>query len=272
MVVLSLLLGSALALQPAPAVRDEGWRSPAPGLDVRTMDGSAITRKGSPGVTVVRVDPAKWRVDVFHHTASAERPVDVDGWLKRTGATVMFNAGQYYPNRVPMGLFIKDGRNLGTSILRNWKGLLVAEPAGEPKASRADILDLQFDAYDPATSPWRTAVQSFMLLDRTGAKRVRRSDWHANRTILATDQRARLLVLHTEGACTLWDLAGWIHDSDLDVRHALSLDGGFESQLAIQAGSFSYVSRGGWHVDNRGDHSIPGMRAPLPAVIGLFPR
>jgi hypothetical protein len=111
-----------------------------------------------------------------------------------------------------------------------------------------------------------------MLLDRTGAKRVRRSDWHANRTILATDDRARLLVLHTEGACTLWELAGWLHDSDLGVRHALSLDGGFESQMSIHAGSFDYVSWGRWHVDDRGDHSIPGVRMTHPAAIGLFPR
>jgi uncharacterized protein YigE (DUF2233 family) len=236
------------------------------------MDGGAIARKGPRAITVVRIDPSLWRVDVFHHAASAERPADIEEWKKRTGAAVMLNAGQYYPNQVPMGLFIKDGKNLGTPLLKNWKGLLVAEPAGDPGARRADILDLQFDAYDPAAFPWRTAVQSFMLIDRTGARRVRRSDWHANRTILATDERARLLVIHTEGACTLWELAGWIHDSDLDVRHALSLDGGFEAQLAIQAGAFTYVSRGSWHVDDRGDHSIPGVRMPLPAVIGLFPR
>ncbi len=273
MIILCLLLSSALALQ-ASAVppRDKGWRTPTPGLEVRTMDGGAVTRKGSPAVTVVRVDPSLWRVDVFHHAASGEKPADVEAWMQRTGATVMFNAGQYYPNRVPMGLFIKDGKNLGTPILKHWKGLLVAEPAGAPGAPRADILDLQFDAFDPAASPYRTAVQSFMLIDRTGARRVRRSEWHANRTILATDDRARLLVLHTEGACTLWELAGWIHGSDLAIRHALSLDGGFESQLSIQAGSFSYVSRGGWHVDDRGDHSMPGVRMPLPAAIGLFPR
>lgn len=272
MIVISMLLAAVLATAASGAPRDEGWRTPVPGLEVRTMDGSAVTRKGSPAIIVVRVDPARWRVDVFHHAASGDRPADAAAWMKRTGATVMFNAGQYYPDKIPMGLFVKDGKNLGTPLLKQWKGLLVAEPQGAPGARRADILDLQFDAFDVATSPYRTAVQSFMLIDRTGARRVRRSDWHANRTLLATDDRARLLVLHTEGACTLWELAGWIHDSDLAIRHALSLDGGFESQLAIQAGSFAYASWGGWHVDGRGDHSLPGVRMALPAAIGLFPR
>lgn len=270
---LPLILGLALALQGPAAPRDDAaWRNPAPGLEIRTMDGGAIARKGPDAITVVRIDPARWRADVFHHADSGSRPADIEEWKKRTGAAVLLNAGQYYPSRVPMGLFIKDGKNLGTPLLKQWKGLFVAEPAGAPGSPRADLLDLQFDAYDPAAFPWRIAVQSFMLLDRNGARRVRRSDWHANRTILATDRSARLLVLHTEGACTLWDLAGWIHGADLGVRHALSLDGGFESQLSIQAGDFKYVSRGGWHVDDRGDHSMPGVRMPLPAVIGFFPR
>ena len=101
---------------------------------------------------------------------------------------------------------------------------------------------------------------------------LRRSDWHANRTVLATDRSGRLLILYTEGAYTLWDLADWIERSDLDVRHAMSLDGGFEAQLCVREGGLEYTSFGQWHVDDDGDHSIPGIRAHLPSVIGLFRR
>ena len=109
-----------------------------------------------------------------------------------------------------------------------------------------------------------------MLLDRNGKKRVRRSDWLANRTVVAMTREDRLLVLVTEGAWSLWDLADWIARSDLGVRHAMSLDGGFESQMAIRSKGLDYTTYGQFSVDDRGDHSIPGLRVSLPAVVALF--
>src|SRR5262249_37069235 len=146
---------------------------------------------------------------------------------------IVFNAGQYYPNRVPMGLFLKDRRNLGSAQVKSWKGMLVAEPRtsrrAHGKVPRAAILDLDHDPFVPAEAVWRFAVQSFMLLDRDGGKRVRRSDWVANRTAVAADSHGRLLVIHTEGGWALWDLADWIARSDLGVQQAMAMDGGFES-------------------------------------------
>jgi uncharacterized protein YigE (DUF2233 family) len=265
-----------------------GWRSVAPGLEFRTIDGTGVCRRGSPLVAVVRLRPERWRIDLFHYlgapaggpsaagsAADPNRaaPMDVEEWQRRTGAAVVFNAGQYYPDRTPMGLFVKQGRNLGSKQLKDWKGLLVAEPRGTGRRPRAGILDLEHDTFSLPASPYGIVLQSFMLLDRDGDKRVRRSDWHANRTAVAVDRRGRILILHTEGAWTLWELADWIqHASRLGVRQAMSLDGGFESQLCLHAGGADYLSFGRWHVDDRGDHSLPGARAKLPAVVAVFPR
>jgi len=266
------LLGLLMGPGPRAAGPTPAWRQLGPGLATRSVDGSAICRKGSPAIRIVRLDPAHWRLDVFHYSEKDERPVDIERWARRTGAPVAVNAGQYYPDRRPMGLFIKEGKNLGTPLIRPWKGMLVAEPGADPNAPRADILDLEYQSFDPLQSPWSIAVQSFMIVDHKGKKRVRRSEWHANRTILATDSRSALLMIHTEGAYTLWELAGWLFSSDLDVRHAMSLDGGLESQMVIRTGGMDYLSTGQWNVDDRGDHSLPGIRRSLPAIIAIFPR
>ena len=239
------------------------------------MDGGAAARRGSRAVAVVRIEPSRWRIEPFSHREKpGSDPLDIESWQRRTGATVIFNAGQYYPDRVPMGLFVKSGQNLGSRLIKAWKALLVAEPVGQRRGRlpRAGILDLQYDEFAESTTPYRVALQSFMLLDREGKKRVRRSDWLANRTVVATDRRGRLLVLHTEGAWSLWDFADWMDRSDLDVRHAMAMDGGFESQLCVRAGKGDYVSYGRWHIDDRGDHSMAGLHVGLPAVIGVFPR
>lgn len=271
MIILPLLMLLSLLVPPASAVAVD-WKEIAPGLATRLMDGSPICRRGSTAIRVLRIDPARWRLDIFHQSETGGRSLDIEVWARRTGASVTINAGQYYPDLTPMGLFIKQGRNLGTARIRPWKGLLVAEPTGDPNFPRTDIIDLEYEEFDPAASPWGIALQSFMIVDARGNRRVRRSDWHANRTVLAMDTDDSLLMIHTEGAYTLWELAGWLHTSDLGVRHAMSLDGGFEAQMAVHAGDLDYVSRGQWHVDARGDHSIRGLRRALPSVIGVFPR
>ena len=248
------------------------------------MDGGPLCRMGSRAVAVARIEPSRWRLEPFSYTEDpnaranfAREPLDIEAWQRRTGAAIVFNAGQYFADRTPMGLFVKGGRNLGSSQIKAWKGLLVAEPAGTSKgrgrsAPRATILDLEHERFALSSTPYRVVVQSFMLLDRDGRKRVRRSDWLANRTVVAVDRRGRLLVLHTEGAWSLWDFADWLARSGLGVRQAMAMDGGFESQISIRSGATVYLSCGQWHIDDRGDHSIPGLRVNLPAVIGLFPR
>ncbi len=267
-----LVLGMLASL--AGAAPESPWKRLDGGLEFRIMDGGAVCRDGSPGIAVVRFDPERWRIDLFHYSEEpgATQSRDIAGWQARTGAAVIFNAGQYYPDRRPMGLFMKGGRNLGTRRLKDWKGLLVAEPGGIKGIPRARIFDLDHETFDASTTPYGIVLQSFMILDRDGRKRVRRSDWRANRTVVAADRRGRLLVLHTEGAYTLWELADWLSRSDLDVREAMAMDGGFEAQMSVRSGGTEYLSFGQWHVDDRGDHSMPGVHSLLPAAVGLFPR
>ena len=257
-------LSSAVAASPAPS---HSWKALAPGLEFRAMEGGSGCRRGSPLVVVVRADPAQRRLDIFHESearaAPGDRSLDIAGWQQRTGAAVIFNAGQYTPDRRHMGLFARGGSSFGTGLKSAWKGLLLAGPG-------IALLDLELDGFDPLGDTHAVKIQSFMLLDRNGKKRVRRSDWLANRTVVAMTREDRLLVLVTEGAWSLWDLADWIARSDLGVRHAMSLDGGFESQLAIRSQALDYTTYGQFSVDDRGDHSIPGLRVSLPAVVALF--
>lgn len=272
-----MILATTLLIAVALPAGLPAWRTLAPGLEFALLDGGAGCRKGDCHVAVVRADPASWRPGLHHTSESpgATDGLDAAGWQSRTGAAVVVNAGQYYPDRRPMGLFVKGGRNWGTKLIKAWKAILATDPARTAGAGPAEtaLLDLDYDSFDAAATPYRVLLQSFMLLDRNGKKRVRRSDWHANRTVIATDQNGRLLLATTQGAWTLWELADWLARAPgLAVRHAMSLDGGFEAQMVVRAGGFEYQSFGGYHVDDRGDHSLPGLRVKLPGVLVVIPR
>lgn len=228
-------------------------------------------RKGQPDMALVRVNPANVKVQAhYFRVHRAEEPMTLTQWQRMTGSMVIFNGSQYYPDLRPMGWFIQDGRNLGTSAVKAWKGLLAAHPTqdGLPPAT---IIDMDEHPYSLQSLPYKVAVQSLMLFDARGMLRTRKSDWIANRTIVAEDRQGRILVLCTEGGYTLWEVAMLLQEGPLEIHRAMVLDGGFETQLAVRSESFSYTLYGQWSIGDSGEWSIPGIRRSLPTVISIDP-
>src|SRR5262249_37659924 len=111
---------------------------------------------------------------------------------------------------------------------------------------------------------WGELAQSFMLFDRGGHSRVRRTDQVANRTAVAEDLRGRIVVATSEGAYTLWDFGRLLAGSSLGLTHAMSMDGGREAELCVRSGSFRYANYARWEEAERGHGAVP-----LPAVVAV---
>jgi len=242
------------------------WRVVSPGLEFATVSGEPYCRRGSSHVAVLRIDHGRLPLRVLHYTRQPERePLTLIEWQKRTGALAVFNAGQYYPDHSYMGLLVSDGETVSRRMHPNFRAALVAAP--ERGGREARVLDLERDTLDAKQPRWREVAQSFMLFDRAGEVRVRRSDLVANRTVVAEDRRGRIVVVVTEGGYTLADLARLLREGPLHLTHAMAMDGGYEAQLCVNAGNFRYVSFGRWE----GDRAVAGTGASvlLPAVIAV---
>src|SRR5438552_2902230 len=128
-------------------------------------------------------------------------------------------------------------------------------------------LELAGGPLDARRPRWREIAQSFMLFDRTGTLRIRRTSQTANRTVVAEDRDGRLLVITTEGAYTLHEFASLLRAWPLRITQAMSMDGGEEAMLCVKVGRFRYASFGRW--DGEPDSDGKSDRAPLPAVIAV---
>ena len=246
------------------------WRVVAPGLEFATYRGEPYCRRGSAALAVLRLDPERVRLRVRHYKQSEPargmEPPDVVQWQRQTKALAVFNAGQFYPDFSYMGLLRSGGRWLSRRAHVGYHAVLVAD---RPDAGEGGhVIDLTSIPTAPESLAWNEVAQSFMLFDSTGTLRVNRSERIANRTIVGEDAHGRLIVLVTEGGYTLADLAFVIQKSDLRLRHAMSMDGGRESELVVAHRSFRYASFGQWASTD--EHpAAPAARVPLPAVITL---
>lgn len=271
----------ALALAGTAWNAGVAWRQLAPGLEFARWPiprydsgaGQGYCRMGEPYVAVLRIEPNRWRFEVLHYSLNGEdaEPLTIEKWREQTSASAVFNAGQYYPDFSYMGLLLNGDQEFGARLHPQWQALFVAEP-GHKSARRARVIDLKYDRFRLGATPYTQIAQSFMLFDQSGRKRVKKGDWVANRTAVAEDRRSRILVFTTEGGLTIWDFARLLQNSGLNLVKAMSMDGGYESELAVHTRDFDYVSYGQWETNDYGDLSLPGIRMPLPAVIAAYPR
>lgn len=271
----------AIAL--AQNVRGPHWRTIAPGVEFATVRGEPYCRSGSSTIALVRFDPARIRLRVLHCTSlPGKAPAQIATWLDHTQALAIINAGQYYPDYSYMGLLVSDGRKVSAKMHPAFQALLVAEPRdtskhrtrttphGGRRPTQARVLDLDRDSLD-VRSGWREVAQSFMLFDREGGTRVRRSDQVANRTVVAEDHDGRMVVVTSEGGYTLRDFATVLREAPLGLTQAMAMDGGHEAQLCVRAGNFRYASFGRWRAEDDRPAAWD-VQVPLPAVVVLEAR
>ena len=96
---------SATSLTPAI------WIPVAPGIEFARVEALRVPHAGSAGIAVVRLDPARVRIEPYHEAEyPGAVPVTIDGWQKRLEAPVVVNAGLYDESRRHLGR-LRRGRN-----------------------------------------------------------------------------------------------------------------------------------------------------------------
>jgi uncharacterized protein YigE (DUF2233 family) len=273
-IIIAGMMATGVSLASAnsnPSHSEPKWVDIGEGIQFSMVRAYRYCRKGQPDMALVRISPANVAVHAHYFRAhGAQEPMTLAQWQRITGSLVIFNGSQYYPDLRPMGWFIQEGRNHGTAGIKQWKGLLAAHPLqdGLPAAT---VIDMEEHPYTLQSLPYKMAVQSLMLLDARGNVRTRKSDWIANRTTVAEDHQGRILVICTEGGYTLWELAMLLQEGSLEIKRAMVMDGGFETQLAVRSESFSYTLLGQWSIGDPTEWPIPGLRRSLPTVISIDP-
>lgn len=258
-----------------------GWQHDGRPMSLHNVDGELfflqvphLSRAGPDRLAVVRTGPG---ASFEPHTYQAEGlsgPLHIQAWAEHLRAPVVFNAGQFDARLHHLGWLKSRGQWLEPARKGAFQGVFVSAPhRGGPHALSlwnriVDLADGELDAADA----YDNVVQSMMLLDGNAQVRVRDSGLSACRTIVAEDATGRILVIVSEGAVTLHDLAAWLPHSGLHIVRAMNLDGGAESQMAITTSATSVALFGAY-----GQKRVFAMRpsvpeAPLPAVIAIVPR
>ena len=265
---------AGLVISNAPAAPpDIHWSSLGEGFTIAVWEPKEACQEAVVPLVLLKMDPVQFRFATFYFRGEGfSEPPTIMEWQQRTGATILFNAGQFLEDYTYLGLLLKDGRSIGGKRHRSWRGLFVAEPLA-PGGKLAGILDLALDDFSEERPSYREVAQSLMLVDRQGKPRVRRSGRQAQQTVIAELTNGTVLLIKTVGESSLWDVAACLKAGLPEIHQALAFDGGSSSDVLVAPEvlrSFKgllEVTPWAKSVDGSGQR-----HHPLPSVIAVFPR
>lgn len=211
-----------IPITPTPQT-DSGWASLRTGLDRRTLNLYTDESSLLDSLYILRVDPAYFRFDVGY---SPGEPKSIRQWQAETDALITLNGGYFTPEYLATGLTIVDGVASGLSY--TYGGMFWTQngaPTLQPLASQP---------YNP-NQLVEDGLQAFPMLVIDGeASFLRQSADRARRTVIGIDTSGNIILLVTARSYfTLPEFSTYLAQSDLNLIHALNLDGGTSSGILL---------------------------------------
>lgn len=205
---------------PVATITHEGWETLTNGVERRLYRPSGGFLLA---VTAYRIDPQQ--VEFINHYHPNTPLLLTDWHTTYPEALLLFNTNFFDTNNQITGLLVADGITYGNTY-RNRGGSFVVKD-GQPSMFSHLVTDYVDQGYEQV-------IQAFPMLITDGARSYfdTRPDRPTRRTVIAMDTAGNVLVLVTSfGGITLLNLSIWLEQSDLQLVHALNLDGGGSTLL-----------------------------------------
>lgn len=227
-----------------PATDPTDWQIIDEGLEWQTIvpEGNSFAQ-----MNVLRIDPD---LHQFRAMYQAGNPQYLSDWQAiNVDAVAIINANFFSPDNTILGNLVSDGIRFGETF-RNTGGTFLLEN-GVPsiRSNRTQPYQGQ---------PVEQAVEGFPSLVENGESIYFNSNPSpvSRRTIIAQDTDGHILLMVTPFiGLSLTDLSQYLPTTDLNIVHALNLDGGGSSMMYVQPI----------------DYTISSFD-PVPAVLAVYRR
>jgi len=227
-----------------PAEESSDWQIVEDGLAWRTVvpDGNTFAQ-----MNILRIDPERFR---FRAVYQAGNPLSLRQWNETLpDAVALVNANFFERGNTVLGVLVSDGMRFGETFRRTGGTFIVENGVPSIRSNQTQPYQGQ---------PVEQAVEGFPLLVADGQS-VHYSNNRAQRTrrtVIAQDSDGHILLMVSPFlGLSLTDLSLFLPTSDLNIVHALNLDGGGSTMMSVQPTDYTL-----------------GAFDPVPAVLAVYRR
>ena len=264
-IVLLLLTSSGMAQEP--------WQSLAPGMDLGTFSASRPSESGDSRITVLRIDPDLWSLELLGLGVSGETSGrTARQWSKSHGLTAAINAGMFASDYQTHVGYLRFREQVYNEKVNHYRSVAAFDPRREglPRFRLFD-LDRPGVSLETILRDYASAVQNLRLIKRPGQNRWRRQEKRWSEAALGEDASGRMLFIFCRSPYSMHDFNNELLKLGIGLVAAQHLEGGSQAQLYIHAGEVEFEISGSHGSSFREEHGI-SLAWPIPNVLGLRPR
>jgi hypothetical protein len=229
---------------------------------------------GDSNITVLRIDPAMWEMEVTGVVQSGE----ISGhtareWAQKQKYTAVINAGMFLTdNKTHLGYMRSRDRVLNGKV-NSYQSVLAFDPREGKKIPAARIFDLDADgsSMQQILLDYSSALQNLRLIKRPGLNQWGKQTREWSEAAVGEDSGGHVLFIYSRSPFSMHDLNQELLEAGIGVVAAQHMEGGPEAQLYVHAGSTELEMFGSYETSFR-ENDQNSEAWPVPNVIGVRPR
>jgi hypothetical protein len=269
--VFLVLAGMQLGV-PANAVPQ--WQTLAPGMEIRRVQSRKQSTIGDSKITVLRVDPALWDLEVTGILQTGETAGHTAReWSRKQKYTAVINAGMFETDQKTHLGYVRSRDHVYNSRVNNYQSMMAFDPREGKKVPAFRIFDLDL----PATSlqaivaDYASAVQNLRLIKRPGINQWGKQAKEWSEAAVGEDSDGHVLFIYSRSPFSMFDLNQELLAAGIGIVAAQHMEGGPEAQLYVHAGDTELEMFGSYETSFKENDQNPAAW-PVPNVIGVRPR
>ena len=247
------------------------WRPLARGMDIRSIDARSPSSVGNSKITVVRVDPLLWELDLVGRSVTGDaRGRTAREWAGTHALEVAVNAGMFASDFVTHVGYMECRGQVVSTAVNKYQSVAAFDPRDPENRPPFRIFDLDEPGVTIQTirQDYTSLVQNLRLVKRVGVNRWSEQEKMWSEAALGEDEDGRILLVFSRSPFSMHDFNRELISAGIGVVALQHLEGGPEAQLYVNVDGFELEVFGSYETSFREDDSN-AVAWPIPNVLGL---
>lgn len=272
----SVLLGLLLCMSAVlpTSVSAAEWRSIAPGMELRQWTATTPSPVGDAQITVLRIDPARWELDIVGRSSTGTPTVQTARqWADAHDLAVVTNAGMFATDYDTHVGYMECRGHVNSSRVNHYQSVAAFHPRDPETLPLFQIFDLDAPgvSMEDIRGNYASVVQNLRLIKKPGENRWSRQNKKWSEAALGEDAEGRILFVFSRSPFSMRDLNHELLAAEIGLVALQHLEGGPEAQLYVKAGDFELEIFGSFETSFKEDDGN-GIAWPIPNVLGVRSR
>ena len=268
MFLAAVLLGLAAGAVTQPTA---DWKLIAPGMELRWLVATNPSPVGESRITVVRIDPTKWQLELLGRSRTDE-PTNRTAreWAKNHDLAVAINAGMFGSDYKTHVGYMECRGHMNSSWVNDYQSVAAFDPRDPENHPPFRIFDLDAQGLTVQTirEDYASLVQNLRLVKRPGSNRWSKQDKKWSEAALGEDKEGRILFVFSRSPFSMHDFNREMLSSGIGLVALQHLEGGPEAQLYLKVGDIELEVLGSYETSfTENDENTSAW--PIPNVLGV---